>query len=124
MPVKILLAEDGKDQARILSAVLIKNGFEVVWVESGTDAYAYIDTQERPDLLITDVMMPGMSGFELIARLKSENKMPPTIVLTSKQREEDILRGLEYGVLDYITKPFSPSVIVAKVRNAIARKAA
>lgn len=122
--MKILLAEDGKDQARILNAVLTKNGFEVVWVESGTDAYAYIDTQEQPDLLITDVMMPGMSGFELIARLKAENKLPPTIVLTSKQREEDILRGLEYGVLDYITKPFSPSVIVAKVRNAIARKAA
>lgn len=122
--MRILLAEDGRDQARILNAVLTKSGYEVVWVESGTDAYAYISTQGMPDLLITDVMMPGMSGFELIARLKSENLMPPTIVLTSKQREEDILRGLEYGILDYITKPFSPSVIVAKVKNALLRKAA
>lgn len=122
--MRILLAEDGKDQARIVCAVLNKNGFEVVWVESGTDAYSYISTNEMPDLLITDVMMPGMSGFELIARLKSENKMPPTIVLTSKQREEDVLRGLEYGVLDYITKPFSPSVIVAKVKNALVRNVA
>ncbi len=122
--MKILLAEDGHDHARILLAVLSKNGFEVTWLQTGTEAYESLVANPAPDLLITDIMMPGMSGFELIARLKSENRMPPTIVLTGKQREEDILRGLEYGVLDYIVKPFSPSVLLAKVRNAIGRKAA
>jgi DNA-binding response OmpR family regulator len=122
--MKILLAEDGHDHARILLAVLSKHGFEVTWLETGTDAYDYLVANPAPDLLITDIMMPGMSGFELIARLKAEGRMPPTIVLTGKQREEDILRGLEYGVLDYIIKPFSPSVLLAKVRNAIGRKAA
>ena len=116
--MKILLAEDGHDHARILLAVLTKNGFDVTWLETGTDAYEYLVKNPAPDLLLTDIMMPGMSGFELIARLKSEGRMPPTIVLTGAQREEDILRGLEYGVLDYIIKPFSPSVLLAKVRNA------
>lgn len=122
--MKILLAEDGHDHARILMAVLVKQGFEVTWKETGSDAYDYLSSNPAPDLLITDIMMPGMSGFELIARLREDNKMPPTIVLTGKQREEDILRGLEYGVLDYITKPFSPSVLLAKVKNAIGRKVA
>lgn len=120
---RIVLAEDGADHARILIAVLKKNGFEVVWFANGTDAYEHLMNHEAPDLLITDVIMPGMSGFELLATLRQNGKMPPTIVLTSKQREEDILRGLEYGALDYIIKPFSPSVVLAKIRNAMGRKA-
>lgn len=118
---KIVLAEDGPDHARILIAVLEKNGYEVLWFKNGTDAFDHLSKNPLPDLLITDVMMPGMSGFELLGRLKEINLMPPTIVLTGKQREEDILRGLEYGILDYITKPFSPTVILAKVKNSVGR---
>jgi DNA-binding response OmpR family regulator len=123
--MKIVLAEDGHDHARILMAVLKRTGYEVLWFETGTDAYAYLSNPANPpiDLLITDVMMPGMSGFELLGKLKAEGKMPPTIVLTSKQREEDVLRGLELGVIDYVTKPFSPTVVSAKVKNALTRKA-
>lgn len=121
--MKIVLAEDGTDHARIISAVLKKQGYEIIWFASGTDAYDYLAKNPMPDLLITDVMMPGMSGFELLARLKEENRMPPSFVLTSKQREEDVLRGLEFGVLDYIIKPFSPSVVLAKVQNALAKTA-
>lgn len=123
--MKIVLAEDGQDHARILMAVLKRSGHEILWFETGTDAYAYLSNAASPptDLLITDVMMPGMSGFELLGKLKAEGKMPPTIVLTSKQREEDVLRGLELGVLDYVTKPFSPTVVSAKVKNALTRKA-
>lgn len=120
---KVVLAEDAKDQARILTAVLQKSGIEVVWFENGQDAFAYLSTHPLPDLLITDVLMPGMSGFELLGRLKEMNIMPPTVVLTSKQREEDVLRGLEYGVLDYIIKPFSPMVILAKIKNILGRAA-
>lgn len=121
--MKIVLAEDGHDHARILLAVLKRSGYDVIWFETGTDAYNYLSQNEAPSLLITDVMMPGMSGFELLTKLKDENKMPPTFVLTGKQREEDVLRGLELGIIDYITKPFSPSVVVAKVKNALSRKA-
>lgn len=95
----------------------------MLWFQNGTDAFDYLTNNPMPQLLITDVMMPGMSGFELLARLREKQCMPLTIVLTSKQREEDILRGLEYGALDYVTKPFSPTVILAKVKNALARGA-
>ena len=121
--MKIVLVEDGVDHARILNAILKKEGYDVVWFATGIDAYKYLSENAMPDLLITDVMMPGMSGFELLERLKDDNKIPPCFVLTSKQREEDILRGLQFGVLDYITKPFSPSVLIAKVRNLNVRKA-
>lgn len=121
--MRIVIAEDGQDHARILIAVLKRSGYDIHWCETGTDAYAYLSANPMPDLLITDVMMPGMSGFELLAKLKADGLMPPTIVLTSKQREEDVLRGLELGVIDYVTKPFSPTVVSAKVKNALARKA-
>lgn len=121
--MKIVIAEDGKDHARILIAALRRGGYDIHWFENGVDAYEYIVSNPAPDLLITDVMMPGMSGFELLGKLKAEGRMPPTLVLTSKQREEDVVRGLELGVLDYVTKPFSPTVVVAKVKNALARKA-
>lgn len=120
----ILIAEDGADNARILTAVLKKSGFEVTWVQNGTEAYEHLKQNAAPDLFITDVMMPGMSGFELLTRLKDEGLMPPTIVLTSRQREEDVLRGLKLGILDYVTKPFSPTVVAAKVTNALARRTA
>lgn len=121
--MKIVLAEDGADHARIISAVLKKQGYEIIWFTSGTDAYDYLSKNPLPDLLITDVMMPGMSGFELLAKLKDDGRMPRCFVLTSKQREEDVLRGLEFGVVDYITKPFSPSVVLAKVKNALTKAA-
>ena len=123
-PTKIVLAEDGHDHARILIAVLKRGGFEVTWYQNGTEAFQALMTDPSPDLFITDLMMPGMSGFEILARLNELKLLPPTIVLTSKQREEDILRGLEYGVLDYIIKPFSPAVVLAKIKNSIGRKAA
>ena len=119
---RILLAEDGDDHARILTSVLKQNGFEVTRVSNGYEAYDALKATGPYDLLITDVMMPGMSGFELLAKLSEEGPLPPTIVLTSKQREEDVLRGLNYGALDYITKPFSPTIVIARVKRALAYK--
>lgn len=122
--MKIVIAEDGPEHVRILNAVLKRAGYDLVILEDGAQAYEYLTQNPAPDLLITDILMPGMSGFELMARLKTEGRLPPTLILTSKQLEEDVLRGLELGAIDYVTKPFSPSVILAKVKNALARKAA
>ena len=121
---KILLAEDGDDHARILLALFAKKSFEVTRVKSGLEALEILRAGHIPDLLITDVMMPGMSGFELLAWMQTENIVVPTIVLTGKQREEDMLRGFGYGVVDYITKPFSPAVLMARVNSVLARKKA
>jgi DNA-binding response OmpR family regulator len=120
----ILLAEDGEVHARILQATLGRAGYKMTWVTDGVKAYEAIKSGTKFDLLITDVMMPGMSGFELLTRLKSENILPPTIVLTGVQNEEDVLRGIECGALDYIKKPFSPSVVLARVKLVFNQKAA
>ena len=116
------MVDDEPTNLKILRLRLHEN-YELAEASSGEEALVVAE-QFLPAIILLDIMMPGMSGFELIARLKAEGCMPPTIVLTGKQREEDILRGLEFGVLDYIVKPFSPSVLLAKVRNAIARKVA
>ncbi len=118
----ILLAEDGEIHARILSAILVRAGYKFSWVIDGIQAYEAITGGFKPDLLITDVMMPGMSGFELLTRLSAEKLLPPTIVLTGVQKEEEVLRGLECGALDYIKKPFSPSVVLARVQLVLNRK--
>lgn len=115
-PIKILLAEDQEEHARLLKAVLTRAQYQVHHVKNGVDAYEKIKSGEHFDLLLTDILMPGMTGFELLLRLKQENLTLPTIVLTAKQSDEDVLRGLNAGALDYITKPFSPSVIIAKVK--------
>lgn len=122
--MKIVVVEDGTDHARIIMAVLRKEGHDPIHFESGAPALEYLLANPLPDLLLTDIMMPGMSGFELLERLKEADRMPPCFVLTGKQREEDVLRGLQFGVLDYITKPFSPSVLVAKINNIKIRKSA
>ncbi|AZZ36851.1 response regulator [Bdellovibrio sp. qaytius] len=120
----ILLAEDGEVHARILQATLGRAGYKLHWVTDGVKAYEAIKSGVKYDLLITDVMMPGMSGFELLTRLKNENILPPTIVLTGVQNDEDVLRGIESGALYYIKKPFSPSVVLAHVKLVFNQKAA
>ena len=120
----ILLAEDGEVHARILQATLGRAGYKMTWVTDGVKAFEEIKSGKKYDLLITDVMMPGMSGFELLTRLKNENILPPTIVLTGVQNDEDVLRGIECGALDYIKKPFSPSVVLARVKLVFNQKAA
>jgi DNA-binding response OmpR family regulator len=119
--MRILLAEDADDYAQIITAVLRKQGYEVEHVADGLKANSKINEETAPDLLITDVMMPGMTGFELIGKLKDENKLPPTIVLTGKNSEEDIIRGLGYGVIDYIPKPFSPTIFLARIKVALSK---
>ncbi len=121
---RILLAEDGVDHAMIIKALLTREGFEVIWVQSGIEAFDRIERGESFSLLITDIQMPGMSGFELLARLNDAKKMLPTIVLTGKQSEEDVLRSLKYGALDFISKPFSPAVVLARIKIVLAGKVA
>lgn len=117
--MNILLAEDDDDHAKLLAFLLQKVGFVVKRVEDGLKAYELIKSGPPPDLLITDIMMPGMSGFDLLMKLNSEKIEIPTIVLTAKESEEDVLRGFSCGALDYIRKPFRPSEVVARINTAL-----
>lgn len=119
----IVIVEDDEIMARIITTFLKQSGYEVTRFSNGETAYAHLK-EKTPDVLITDVLMPQMTGFELLALLKKEGKVPPTIVITGQQREEDVLEGLNYGVRDYIAKPISPKVVLAKVKNILGSKAA
>lgn len=118
---KILVVDDEQDLCEILLYNLKAAGYQAEAAYSGEEA---MDKEpSRYDMLILDVMMPGMSGFELAKRLKSEpatNKLP-IIFLTAKDTEDDTLQGFGLGADDYVTKPFSVREVVARVKAVLAR---
>jgi two-component system, OmpR family, alkaline phosphatase synthesis response regulator PhoP len=122
MKKKICIIEDEKDIIRLLSYNLEKEGYEVVSYETGKDAVAFIKRQ-NPDLILLDIMIPFMDGFEICKLVKGapETSAIPIIMLSAKTEEAHIVTGLELGADDYITKPFSISILIARVRSALRR---
>lgn len=116
----ILVAEDSEETANLIKFSLEKAGYKVQLVTNGLDALSSIE-KIRPDLLITDILMPGMNGFELMEELGKREIKLKTIVLAVQKSDEDIVRGLGYGALDFIQKPFSPREMVARVKGILSR---
>src|SRR5690554_3648022 len=106
---RILVVEDEKMTARLLVYRLNALGYDVTHIENGDEALAWI-LREKPDLLVLDVMLPGLTGFEILERLHEsgdpELKKIGTIMLTTKNRSEDISRGFDLGAMEYVSKPF------------------
>jgi two-component system, OmpR family, phosphate regulon response regulator PhoB len=121
-PVKILVVEDERDIAALIAYHLTKEGYRVRTAEGGNEALAAA-AAERPDLLLLDVMLPGFSGYEVLAELRRrpESVDLPVIVLTARRDEADRVKGLELGADDYITKPFSPRELVLRVAAVLRR---
>lgn len=119
----ILVVEDDTDIQQLVSYNLIKSGFNVTCADSGEEALQILD-QEEIDLIILDLMLPGRDGMEVctIIREKAETREPPIIMLTAKSEEDDIVSGLACGADDYVTKPFSPRVLIARVQALLRRK--
>jgi two-component system, OmpR family, response regulator RegX3 len=117
---KLLIVEDEKSIAEGLAITLEAEGFQVAWVKDGMDA---VPTWERvrPDLVVLDLMLPGMSGTEVCRSLRSRSDVP-IIMLTARDAEVDRVVGLELGADDYVTKPFSTRELVARIK-AILRRA-
>lgn len=122
MKARILVVDDEQDLLRLVSYNLIKEGFDAVTSTNGEDALSIIK-KNRFDLIILDLMMPGIQGMELCRILKSDDKTSavPIIMLTAKSEEVDKVLGLEMGADDYITKPFSPRELIARVRAVLRR---
>lgn len=116
---RIMVVEDEKQMQDILAEYMRRGGHSCVTAEDGVEALALLK-QENADLLILDVMMPHLDGFT-VCRLVRERSGIPIILLTAKAEEEDKLKGYEYGADDYMTKPFSPSELVARVKAHLAR---
>ena len=119
----ILLVEDDKDILELVEYNLSKEGYIVKGVVSGEEALRAARTQV-PSLILLDIMLPDLDGLEICKILKNDPKTAhiPIIMLTAKGEESDIVAGLELGADDYITKPFSIKVLIARVRNILRRK--
>ena len=119
---KILVVDDEEDILELLRFNLSREGYQISCAASGEDALSFVRS-EIPDLIVLDLMLPGMDGLEVTRRLKNNlsTKDIPIVMLTAKGEEADIVTGLELGADDYITKPFSPRILVARVRAVLRR---
>ncbi len=120
---QLLLVDDEENLRSMLTAALRHSGFEVEVAASGREALASIPSL-RPDLVLLDVMMPDLDGFEVCRRLRSEGSRVPVLFLTAKDATEDKVRGLTLGGDDYLVKPFSLEELVARVRALLRRSGA
>jgi len=119
---KIVIIEDEPDILEVLSYNLKREGFEVFTAVNGTLGLSLVN-KENPDLLLLDLMLPGMDGIEICSNVKSNpaNQNTLIIMVTAKGEESDIVLGLGVGADDYITKPFSPKELVARVKAVLRR---
>jgi len=120
---RIFIVEDEEDIQELISYNLVKNSFSVKSFWNGEDLLSYLES-DTCDLILLDLMLPGMDGLEICKKLKktSGTENIPVIMLTAKGEESDIITGLELGADDYIIKPFSPKVLVARVKAVLRRK--
>jgi len=120
---RLLIVDDEPNIVELLSASLRFAGFEVATAATGMAALE-VARNFRPDLLVLDVMMPGLDGFGVVRRLRSEGLRTPVVFLTAKDATEDKVQGLTLGGDDYVTKPFSLEEVVARIRAVLRRVAA
>ena len=118
----ILVVDDEEDILELISYNLDRNGFKVTKVETGEDAIK-IARNKSPDLVLLDLMLPGIDGLEVCRILKQDPRTMsiPVIMLTARGDEADVVTGLELGADDYITKPFSPKVMIARAKAVLRR---
>lgn len=119
MAPKILVVDDEKRLVTLVEAYLHQEGYGVITASNGQEAL-HLARQEKPDLILLDVMMPEMDGFEFIQAHRRDADTP-IILLTARVEEEDHVIGLELGADDYVTKPFRPRELVARVRAVLRR---
>lgn len=122
MKNKILFIEDQQDLGNVTKQYLEVMDFEVVWCTDGKEAYrVYSQNPAQFHLLIIDIQLPGMNGFDLAEKIISENDKVPFLFLTARNEKKDRLRGLKIGADDYISKPFDIDELVLRIRNILRR---
>lgn len=120
---KILIVDDNPANLHLASLNIKKMGYQIITSDSGANTFEIIEN-EKPDLILLDIMMPGMDGYEVAEKLKSmpEFKETPIIFLTALKHTESLVRGFQAGAVDYITKPFNKEELMARVKNHIELK--
>ncbi|WP_440770958.1 response regulator transcription factor [Natronorubrum sp. DTA28] len=117
----ILLLEDDDSLRDLLAHKLESSGYETTALANGRECWSFLATGEAPDLVLLDVMVPGLDGFRVLGRIRNDDRLEgvPVIVLSSRGRQADVRRGFDLGADDYVTKPFSPAALVARVRRVL-----
>lgn len=124
-PERILVVDDEPEIVALVAYHLAKAGFRVATASNGQEALE-LARRERPSLIVLDLMLPGMSGFDVLEQLRADESMRDTAVLmlTARREEPDRIRGLSLGADDYLTKPFSPAELVLRVQAILRRTSA
>jgi len=120
----VMIIEDDNIVATMLKHILTRRGYEIELVADGRQAAERIASDTPPAMVILDVMLPFVDGFELIEQIRQQDswKKVPIIMLTAKTREEDIVRALDSGADDYIVKPFQPQALIARVKRFVSQE--
>ena len=120
---KLLVVDDEEDILQLVRYNLTKEGYDIICVTTGEEATRRAKV-DQPDLILLDLMLPGVDGFEVCRQLKRDESTAaiPIVMLTAKGEDTDIVTGLELGADDYITKPFSPKVLLARIRAVLRRR--
>lgn len=119
MQARILIIEDEEDIARLITLYLKREGIETEWCESGEEGLTLLHERQY-DLLILDINLPGIDGFETLQKIRKTNNIP-VLVLSARREDADMLIGFGGGADDYVTKPFSPGVLTARIRAHLNR---
>src|SRR6187431_3791562 len=117
MNARVLVVDDDTALAEMIGIVLRSEGFEPSFCGDGSLAVAAF-RESRPDLVLLDLMLPGVDGIEVCARIREESGVP-IIMLTAKSDTTDVVKGLESGADDYVVKPFNPKELVARIRTRL-----
>ena len=121
--IRIMVVDDEEHIGFLLKAKLEREGYVVHWYLNGHDALEHVH-EINPHLIVTDVMLPGLTGMEVLERLQADDALRdiPVIMLSGLGKEEDIVKGIEMGAADYMVKPFRPAELVARVKRLLARQ--
>lgn len=120
---RVLVVEDESDIANLIQFHLAREGYQTEIVGSGRSALAAVD-RHKPDLIVLDIMLPDLDGLEVCRKLKrdTQHQQIPILMVSARGEESDIVVGLELGAEDYVTKPFSPRVLIARVKAVMRRR--
>ncbi|WP_256403823.1 response regulator transcription factor [Halorubrum salinum] len=121
MTHEIVIADDDDTIRDIVEFKLSGGDRSVTAFENGRECWEYLESSDPPDLIVLDIMMPGLTGLQVLERVREADSLSsvPVIMLTSRGREEHVVEGFERGATDYMTKPFSPNELVARVSSRL-----
>lgn len=121
MTNEIVIADDDETIREVVEFKLTSQGWDVTVFENGRECWEHLETNNLPDLIVLDIMMPGLSGLQVLQRIRDSESLSsiPVLILTSRGREEHVVEGFERGATDYLTKPFSPTELVARIKGRL-----